>query len=75
MTLKEFSLENKIIGLELYQDILINVVVNNSSYGLDVDTSNIVAGSQLTYQEDFYIFENILSYSDIQINMDEINML
>ncbi len=75
MTLKDFSLQNEITGLELYNDLLINVIANSGSYGLDVDTSNIVAGSTLIYTDDFYIFEDYLIYNNIQINMNEINML
>jgi hypothetical protein len=75
MTLKEFIEENQVTGFEKIEDLLINVVVNESSYGLDVDTSNIESGMILEIVVDFQIVEDILYIENFTYNTNDINLL
>ena len=77
MTLKEF-LQNKILSAVETVDghnLIINIYVDNACYGLNIDTSNIVAGTSLTKREDFTLNEDILSVDNITIDIATTEML
>jgi hypothetical protein len=76
MTLKQFFQENNVTAYEVVSDNLImNVVVDQTTYGLDVDTSNIIGGTPLIKFEDFTINGDFLTVNGITININEVNML
>ena len=77
MTLKEF-LQNKILSAVETVDghnLIINIYVDNACYGLNINTSNIVAGTSLTKREDFTLNEDILSVDNITIDIATTEML
>jgi hypothetical protein len=78
MTLKEFLNEKTLSAVELvdfnYKQI-INVYIDQACYGLDIDTSNIPSGTQLTYTTDFTLDGDMLSISDFFINTNDVTML
>ena len=78
MTLKEFLQDKTLEAVELIDfdyNQIINVYVDGAGYGLKADTSNIPCGTPLTYTTDFTLNEDILSVSDIFVNINDIEML
>ena len=77
MTLKEFLTDKTLTSVEITEqyNLIFNVYVDQAGYGLDIDTSNVVAGTQLTMRQDFTLENDILSVSGISVNTAEVNML
>jgi len=75
MTLKEYLQDKELIGLEKYNNIIVNVFTDKEMIGLDVDTSDIPAFTQLTYTTNFVINEDTLKCGDIQLDLSEVNIL
>jgi hypothetical protein len=77
MTLKEFLETNTISAVDVVDgfDLIINVYVDETCYGLRVDTSNIVAGTALTKREDFTLNEDTLSVDAISLDISKTEML
>lgn len=79
MTLKEFLQDKTLTAVELidfdYNQIINVYVDGGAGYGLKADTSNIPSGTPLEYRTDFTLNEDILSVSDISININDIEML
>ena len=77
MTLKEFLTDKTITSVEITEqyNLIYNVYVDQAGYGLDIDTSNVVAGTQLYMRQDFTLENDILSVAGISINTEETNML
>ena len=78
MTLNEFLKDKTLTAVELIDfdyNQIINVYVDGAGYGLNIDTSNIPAGTPLTRTTDFTLDEDILSVSDFSINTNDIEML
>jgi len=77
MTLKEFLETNTISAVDTVDgfDLIINVYVEETIYGLKVDTSNIPAGTPLTKREDFTLNGDILSVDNISIDISKTEIL
>jgi len=77
MTLKEFLETNTISAVDVVNgfNLIINVYVDETCYGLRVDTSNIIAGTPLTKREDFTLNGDILSVDNISIDISKTEML
>jgi len=77
MTLKEFLTDKTITSVEITEqyNLIYNVYTGHTGYGLDIDTSEVVAGTPLTMREDFTLENDILSVAGISINTAETNML
>lgn len=76
MTLKQFIQENNVTAYETVNDnLIINAVVGETSYGLDVDTSNIIGGTPVVKFENFTMNGDLLTVDGITINVNETNML
>lgn len=76
MTLKQFIEENQVTAFEVVPNILIiNVIVGEVEYGIDVDTSSIPFGTQLQKIEEFIIEDDILTIGNLSINTLETYML
>lgn len=76
MKLKQFLQENNVTGFGIIKDTLImNIITDNiKRQRLDVDTSNIIAGTQLTDISDFTVENDILTVDTISININEIDI-
>ncbi len=76
MTLEEFMASNNVTAFEIVPDVLIlNAIVNGTTpYGLDVDTSSIVAGTQLVSVENYTIDGNILNVNNLSLNITTTNI-
>ena len=77
MTLKEFLQDKTLSAVETVDghNLIVNIYVDETCYGLNVDMSNIVAGTTLTKREDFILTNNTLSIDDISIDMNKTEML
>jgi len=75
MTIQEFLNENTLSAIEKTDTLIINLVVGESTYGLDVDTSSIEAGTTLIRTTNFQIEENLLTCEDISVDITTTNML
>jgi hypothetical protein len=77
MTLKEFLTDKTLTSVEITEqyNLIFNVYVDQAGYGLDIDTSNVEAGTPLEMRQDFTLENDILSVAGISINTEETNML
>lgn len=75
MTVKEFNEITPITKIDVVGNIVISVYNNETPYGLDVDTSNLQCGTQITTTEEFVIENDILTFGNIELNMLTTNML
>ena len=76
MTLKQFMQENEVTAFEVVPEVLIlNVVVGETDYGLDVDTSEIPFGIQLQMVEEFTVDGDILTVGNLTLNTEQTHLL
>jgi hypothetical protein len=77
MTLKEFLTDKTLTSVEITEqyNLIYNIYVDQAGYGLDIDTSNVEAGTQLEMRQDFTLENDILSVAGISIDTTQINML
>jgi hypothetical protein len=77
MTLKEFLTNKTLTSVEITEqyNLIFNVYVDQAGYGLDIDTSNVEAGTPLEMRQDFTLENDILSVAGISISTTETNML
>ena len=77
MTLKEFLETNTLSAGDVVDgfDLIINVYVEETIYGLKADTSNIPAGTSLTKREDFTLNGDILLVDNISIDISKTEIL
>lgn len=77
LTLKQFIFDKRITAIDVVDgyDLIINVYVDGTCYGLNIDLSNVPGGTPLTTREDFSINENTLSIDNMSIDMSKIEML
>jgi hypothetical protein len=76
MNLKTFLQENNVTGFETIPGVIImNVLVGDATYAMDVDTSNIQAGTSLTRTEQWAVENDILTVDGISLNINETNMM
>jgi len=76
MTVKQFIQIYEISGFEIIQDnVIINIMVEGTPHGIDVDTSKIEGGTPLQFIEEYTIADNILEVNGISLNIEETNML
>lgn len=75
MTIQEFLYEKTLSHIEIYGNLIINLVVDDDIYGLNVDTSHLESLSVLERTENFIIDGNLLICGNITVDVTEINML
>lgn len=75
MTVQEFLTGKTITSIETTDSLIINLVIGESIYGINVDTSNLLAGTLLYRREDFEIENNILICDNMSIDISTTNML
>lgn len=77
LTLKQFLFEKRVTAVDIIDgyDLIINVYVDDSCYGLNIDSSNVPAGTSLINREDFTINGDILSVDNIAIDINKTEML
>jgi len=76
MTLKQFMEENQVIAFQVVPDVVIlNAVVDQTDYALDVDTSNIPFGTQLQTENQFSVVDDVLTVGTLSLNTAQTYML
>ena len=75
MTIQEFLNENTLSAIEKTDTLIINLVVGESTYGLNVDTSSIEAGTPLTRTTNFQIDGDLLVSGELSLDITTTNML
>ena len=75
MTAKEFLEGKTLTAVETVETLIINLVIEEAVYGLDVDTSGIEGGTQLTRTEDFNITDDVLTTGELSVDLSTTNML
>jgi hypothetical protein len=75
MTIQEFLYEKTLSHIEIYGNLIINLVVDDDIYGLNVDTSHLESLSVLERTDNFIIDGDLLICGNITVDMTEINML
>jgi hypothetical protein len=75
MTIKDFLTQHDVSHIEYVDDILFNLIVNQTSYGVDVNTSFTEQGVKLLTTSDFYIEDDILKYNNLNVDINITNML
>lgn len=77
MTLKEFLTDKTLTAVELSEEfgIIFNVYIEEAGHGLNVNTTSIPYGTQLTMREDFTLQDDILSVAGISIDTTITEML
>lgn len=75
MTVQEFLSGKILTSIETTDNLIINLVIGDAIYGIDVDVSNIPSGTPLYRREDFVVEDNILSCDNMSIDMLTTNIL
>jgi len=75
MTAKEFLEGKTLTAVETVETLIINLVIEEAIYGLDVDTSGIEGGTTLTRTEDFNITDDVLTAGELSVDLATTNML
>lgn len=77
LTLKQFLFEKRITAVDIIDgyNLIINVYVDGTCYGLNIDLSNVPGGTSLTKREDFTIDGDTLSVDNISIDISKTEML
>lgn len=77
LTLKQFLFDKRITAIDTVDgfNLIINVYVDGACHGLNVDLSNVPAGTLLTTREDFNVTGDILSVDGISIDVSKTEML
>lgn len=76
MKLKEFLNQNIVTAFEYVENVtIINAIVEDSQiYGIDIDTSNIEAGTPVLKTSTFTIIDDILNVEGLELNISETNI-
>jgi hypothetical protein len=77
MTAKEFLLNKTLDFVEVCDDkVILNLGIEGIIYGMDVDTSHIISGTNIDRTEDFQIEDDVLTTSEgLSVNLAKTNML
>jgi len=76
MKLKQYMQENTVIGFEVIEnEIAFSAILESGSrQALDVDTSSIPNGTQLTAVEDFTVDGDVITVAGITLNTEEVEI-
>ncbi len=75
MTAKEFLVDKSLQGVEIAGTMIMNLVVDNQSYGLSVNTSDISCGKHLTRVEGCEAINDIIKVGNTTLNLATTDML
>jgi hypothetical protein len=75
MKAKEFLNKKTLTAVETVNNLIINLVIEKTVYGLKVDTSSISSGTKLTRTNQFKIQNDILTVGTISVNLATTDML
>ena len=77
MTLKQFLTNKTLTAVEITEeyDLIFNVYIDGSCYGLNIDSSNVPDGTPLHIREDFTLENDMLSVAGISLDTATTDML
>lgn len=75
MTAKEFLEGKTLTAVETVNSLIINLVIDEAVYGMDVDTSNLVFDTPLIRTENFLIEGDILTVGELSLDLVDTEML
>jgi hypothetical protein len=75
MTIQEFLNEKTCSHIEICENLIINLIVDDVVYGINVDTSHIESSIVLERTDNFVIEGNSLIYGEIVVDITTTNML
>lgn len=77
LTLKQFLFGKRLMAIDIVDgyDLIINIYVDDTCYGLNVDLSNIPGGTSLNKREDFTLDGDTLSVDNISLDISKTEML
>ena len=68
--------ENQVNAFQIVPNVLIlNAVVGQTDYALDVDTSNIPFGTKLQTENQFSVVDDILTVGNLTLNTEQTHLL
>ena len=71
----DYLIGKTLTSIDVVKERIINLNTNETTMGLDIDTSDIEFGTPLMQVSDFIINENILSYGDLTVDLSSVNVL
>lgn len=76
MKLKQYMQENTVIGFEVIEnEIAFSVILESGArQALDIDTSSVPNGMQLTAVEDFTVDGDVITVAGITLNTNEVEI-
>jgi len=75
MKAKEFINGKEVTAVETVESKILNLVIDSTRYGLNIDTSTIKSGTKLKRTTSFKIEDDILAVGTISVNLAETDML
>jgi hypothetical protein len=75
MKAKEFLNRKTLTAVETVNNLIINLVIEETLYGLKIDTSSILSGTKLTRTNQFEIQDDILTVDTMSIDLTTTDML
>jgi hypothetical protein len=75
MKAKEFLNGKTLTAVETVNNLIINLVIEETLYGLKIDTSSILSGTKLTRTNQFEIQDDILTVDTMSIDLTTTDML
>jgi len=75
MTAKDFLIGKTLTSIEIVENLILNLVIEQAVYGMELDTTSINAGTLLTRTEDFTIDGDILTSGDLSLDLSTTDML
>jgi len=75
MKAKEFLNRKTLTAVETVNNLIINLVIEETLYGLKIDPSSILSGTKLTRTNQFEIQDDILTVDTMSIDLTTTDML
>lgn len=75
MTIKEYLDGKKLIAVETVDSLILNLVTEEGTKGLLVDTSSILAHTPLVRKENFTLTKTKLSVDDVSLDITVVEVL
>jgi hypothetical protein len=75
MTAKELLQGKTLTEIETIENQIFNLIVGESVYGINIDTSSIPAGIKLSRTSDFTIENDVITFGNLSLELESVNVL
>jgi hypothetical protein len=75
MTATDFLQEKELTAIEIINNMVLNLIIGEEIFGLNIDTSNVEMGTSLVRITDFEIQDNILKFNNNELDLSSIDIL